>query len=255
MSNTPKLHELLAVTTSLENQANKVRSELAATFEKKRHLFEEKLTTFTSAKEGVPSGTEAQSSLQTTILKEFSLLQPFLAKAIDAAYQVADANTRAVADIVLEDGTVLATSVPATALLELEKRAEEVRQLLVATPTLDPAKGFVPDETKGAGVFKARDVNKGRTQKTKETIVLYPATEQHPAQVQLVDIDKPVGTIQEQEWSGLITPAAKSELISRAETLARAVRAARSRANTVEVDASKKLGAKLLSFVFAGKTG
>lgn len=249
----PKLHELLAVTKSLETQATKVRTELASTFEKKRHLFEEKLVTFTSSKDGLPSGTESQSTLQTTVLKEFGLLQPFLAKAIDAAYQVAEANTVARADIVLEDGTVLLTGVPATALLELEKRVEEVRQLLAATPTLDPAKGFVTDEAKGTGVFKARDISKTRTQKTKDVITLAPATVEHPAQVQLVDVDKPVGTIQEQEWSGLITPGAKSDYLSRAEVLGRAVRAARSRANTVEVDTGKRIGAKLLSFVF-GKT-
>ncbi len=63
-------------------------------------------------------------------------------------------------------------------------------------------------------------------------------------------MDKPVGTIQEQEWSGLITPAAKSDYIARAETLGRAVRAARSRANTVEVDTTKRIGATLLTFVF-----
>lgn len=251
MSTLPKLHELLAVNKSLETQATKVRTELAATFEKKRHLFEEKLTTFTSSKEGLPSGTENQSTLQTTVTKEFGLLQPFLAKAIDAAYQVAEANTEARADIVLEDGSTLITGVPATALLELEKRVEEVRQLLVATPTLDPAKGFTSDEAKGVGVFKARDVVKTRTQKTNEVITLAPATVEHPAQVQLVPIDKPVGTISEQEWSGLITPAAKSDYISRAETLGRAVRAARSRANTVEVDTNKRIGAKLLSFVFS----
>ncbi len=131
MSSLPKLHELLAVNKSLATQAAKVRGELASTFEKKRHLFEEKLTTFNSTKDGLPSGTENASTLQTTVVKEFGLLQPFLAKAIDAAYQVAEANTVSRADVVLDDGTTLLTGVPATALLELEKRIEEVRQLLV----------------------------------------------------------------------------------------------------------------------------
>jgi hypothetical protein len=40
--NKPRLHELLAVETNLESQMLKCCLELAATFEKKRHLFEEK---------------------------------------------------------------------------------------------------------------------------------------------------------------------------------------------------------------------
>lgn len=249
--NKPKLHELLAVETSLENQSNKVRAELAATFEKKRHLFEEKRVTFTPLKEGLAPSTESQSDIQSNIRKEFDWIQPFIVKALDASYQVAEANTVARADIVLEDETVIATGVPATALLELEKRVAEIQALVTATPTLDPAKGFQLDDQRAGGIYKAREVNKPRTAKVKDVVVLYPATEQHPAQVQLLDKDVQTGTIQEQEWSGLITPATKAELIARVETLARAVRSARSRANTVEVDTTKKIGSKLLAYVFA----
>lgn len=49
-----KLHELLAVETSLETQAKKCRTDLAGTFEKKRHLFEEKRTTFKPSGENLP---------------------------------------------------------------------------------------------------------------------------------------------------------------------------------------------------------
>ena len=46
-----KLHELLAVEGSLKAQAEKVRTDLADTFEKKRHLFSEKRVTFSSSEE------------------------------------------------------------------------------------------------------------------------------------------------------------------------------------------------------------
>lgn len=246
-----KLHELLALEGPLENQANTCRGELAATFEKKRHLFEEKRSVFISLAEGAPAVTEAQSDIQSTIQKELDWIQGFLVKSWDASYQVAEANTQARADIVLEDGTTLAKDVPATALLELEKRCAEVLALVKAVPTLDPAKGFTPDSDRGPGYYKAREVRKNRTQKVKEVIVLYPATPEHPAQTQLIDKDVPTGTLQEQEWSALITPAAKAELIGRAEMVSRAVRQARSRANDVTVDTSKKIGKALLSYIFS----
>lgn len=248
-----KLHELLAVETNLENQANKTRTELVGTFEKKRHLFEEKRVTFTPAGEGSQVVTETQSDIQTTIKKELDWVQTFLVKSLDASYQVAEANTVARADIILEDETVLAKNVPATSLLELEKRMTEIQALIVAVPTLDPAKGFKEDTAKGDGYYIAREVKKNRTQKQKKVFIKYEATKEHPAQTELLDQDVVVGTVQEQEWSGLITPAQKAELIDRVEMVARAVRRARSRANDVPVDTSKKIAKALLGYIFIAK--
>ena len=247
-----KLHELLAVETNLENQANKVRTDLMNTFEKKRHLFEEKRILFNPVAENEPPVTESQSDLQSTVVKELDWIQPHLAKALDASFQVADANTRAVADVILDDEkeTVLLTGVPATALLELEKRMAELHAFVTAIPTLDPAKGFKLDANRGAGVYQAREVNKNRTKKTPKAFVKAEATKEHPAQVDVIHEDIVTGRIQEQEWSGLMTPSDKADLLAKTDMLARAVRRARSRANEVEVDTKKRIGAALLKFVF-----
>jgi hypothetical protein len=245
-----KLHELLAVDTHLENQANKVRKELENTFEKKRHLFDETHVVFQSNEEGAQPVIESQSTIQTTVLTELSAIQPFLTKAIDSSYQVAEANTEARADVVLENGTVLLTGVPATSLLELEKRLAEVAALVGAIPTLDPMKGFKPDADRGQGIYKAREILKTRTKKTKKVLVKYPATEQHPAQTELIDEDVVVGNLKQQEWSGLVTPALKSAYHTKVEELIRAVRQARSRANEQEVDKAKKIGQRLLDYIF-----
>jgi hypothetical protein len=244
-----KLHELLAVETNHENQANKTRTELANSFEKKRHLFEEKRVVFTPLGEG-QSVVETQSDIQSTVQKELNWVQEFAIKSLDASYQVAEANTSARADVVLEDDTVLLTGVPATALLELEKRMAELTSLITAIPTLDPAKGFSPDSQRGEGYFQARPVRKTRSKKEKVVIVKYDATPEHPAQTELIDKDVVVGTIEEQEWSSLFTPAQKSELLNRVEIVSRAVRRARSRANEVEVDKNAKIGKKLLGYIF-----
>lgn len=245
-----KLHELLAVESSLENQANKVRNDLATTFEKKRHLFEEKKIVFTPSGESGQSVVESQLDLQSTVTKELKWITTHLAKALDASYQVAETNTAARADVVLEDGAILLKDVPATALLELEKRLTEIAALVNAIPTLDPAKGFTVDTARGTGIYQARSVTKTRTRKEKKVFVKYEATKEHPAQTELLDQDVVVGTVQEQEWSGLITPAQKAEYLARVETVARAIKQARSRANDAEVDRSKVIGSKILSYIF-----
>jgi hypothetical protein len=244
-----KLHELLAAAGTAKGQAEKCRADLLVTFDKKRHLFGEKRVTFTSFEENKPPVTEEQSDLQSTIRKEVRWLADIWVRSIDAAYQIAESNMGARADVTLDDGTVLFEKLPATALLELEKRASEIHAFITAIPTLDPAKGFRPDADRGEGIYRAREVQKTRTRKVAKPIVLAPATKEHPAQTQLISVDEPVGTISELEWSGLITPAEKADMLDRAEELRRVLKKARSKANEAEAVAGT-VGKRLFDYVF-----
>lgn len=249
----PKLHELLAVDSQLKGQANKTRTELAATFKNKRHLFEEKRVTFQPSEEGAQAQTEEQSDIQTTVRQELKWFTDLWASAIDTSLRVAEGNTQAFADIVLDDDTVLMPHVPATALLELEKRVAEFQELLAAVPTLDPAKGFSPDGQKGEGIYVARTRETTRTKKLQKGIILAQATKEHPAQTALITEDSPVGRLTTQEWSGLITPAQKADMLERVEALGRAVKKARSRANEVELKERHEIGKKLFGYVLNGQ--
>lgn len=244
-----KLFELLVIEGQLKNQAQATRTELKNTFDKKRHLFEEKHKVFAPVEEGAPMVVEEQSDIQSTVLSELKWIADIWTKALDTSYQVAEGNTQARADVVMDDGSVLLSNVPATALLELEKRAAEIQELLTSVPTLDPAKGFTVDAQRGINIFRAREIVKTRTRKVQKGITLYPATPEHPAQTQMISVDEPSGRITEQEWSGLITPAKKSELISRAEELRRAVKAALHRANAVEMSNLPTCGATIFNFI------
>jgi hypothetical protein len=245
-----KLHELLAVEQPLKKQAAATRADLINTFTKKHHLFGEKRVTFTSRDEGAQPVTETQSDLQTTVRRELKWIADLWEKSVDTSLQVAYGNTFAVADVLLEDGTTLAEGVPATALLELEKRAGEVVDLVKAIPTLDPAKAFRPDTQRGEGIYVAREVTKQRMRKEHVVITLHPPTKEHPAQVQLVNEDRPVGTVTELEWSGMLTPADKGDMLERAEALQRAIKKALSRANSVEVKQDKAVAGRMFGYVF-----
>ena len=247
-----KLHELLAVEGQLKGQAESARKDLRNTFEKKRHLFEEKRVTFQPLTENAVSLTETQSDIQTNVTDELTWISGIWSKALDVAYNVAEANTAARSDVVLDDGTMLLPQVPSTALLELEKRAGEIQELISAVPTLDPAKGFQSDPDRKDGTYKAREVRKTRTKKTFVPLVLAQATKEHPAQVKEGFEDVPVGTVIEQEWSGLITPKTKGEMLERVEEVRRAIKQARQRANDHDIANTelKKCGQKIFQYVF-----
>lgn len=246
-----RLHELLAVASNLKGQAEKCRTELIDTFGKKRHLFGERIQTFIPLAEGADPVTEEKSDIQSTVDQEMEWIFGHLMKALNVQYQISEANTEARAAVVLEDGTELLKPIPATALLELEKTlTESIQPLLQSVPTLDPAKGFRPDADRPHGIFKARDVEKPRTRKTKRVLIKYEATKEHPAQTETYDFDETIGSIRISEWSGMITPARKADMLDRCEQLLRAVKKARSRANEMEVDVvSKRIGKEILDFI------
>lgn len=246
-----KLHELLAVDSNLKGQAAVCRNELRGTMTNKRHLFQEKLVTFHPVDEHKSAVTEAQSTIQTTVREEIAWMAGIQAKQIDAAFAIDVANTEAKGNIVLEDGTVIAQNVPTTALMQLEHRVKELLEFAKQIPTLDPAKGFELDPARPAGTYKARAVRKTRTQKVEEHVVVVQPTDKHPAQVVKESKDIVTGTIEELEWSSLITPAAKAKVLERGEDLLRAITKARMRANGQEIEpADHRIGKALLDFVF-----
>lgn len=250
-----KMHELIAVFDDVKGQSTKTRTELINTFTRKPHLFGKKVVTTTFLQEGVKETTEVQSDIQTTVAGELAWVSGFMSKAVDIGYQIDVGNVQAKADLVIEEEghtpVILAKDVPATFLLQLEKHLAHAQELATTIPTLDPAKGFMPDEAQGKGIFKARDVNKEKTKKDKKVLVKAQATDKFPAQVEVYDADVKVGDIREQEWSSLITPAQKSEIMARIDTLLRAVKKARSRANSTELDVTGlKLGKKLFDYAF-----
>lgn len=250
----PKLHELLAVKDNLRTQAETCRNDLKGTFDKRTQHFTERVTTYLPKAENEPIKTEETVTMQTTIAKELQWIQEKITKAIDVSHQIEAANCEAFADVILDNGAILLGRMPTISLMQLQKRLMEVVDLVKAIPTLDPAKGFVADKDRGAGIYRANEVVRDRTHKEFKFVVMVPATDKHPAQVEKMNIDVPVGVITTQEWSSLLPVSEKAEMLDRAEHLLRAVKKAIARANeTPVVIESNRIGDRVLNYVFNGR--
>lgn len=248
----PKIHELLAIDANLKGQSLKVRTDTTTNFEKRQNLFTERRKTFQSLEENAKQEVtiEEQTTMQTTVAKELLWMTKHVIRSLDASFLVDKGNTQAKADIVTEDGEVLYKDVPATFLLSLEKRVKEIKDVLGRVQTLDSAKGFKLDPDFGEHVYVARELDKVRTRKDTRARELSKATDKHPAQFHLEPYDVVTGKVIEQEWSSLLTPGLKAELMEQAETLFRAVTSARSKANELTVDGKEKIGEALMEFLF-----
>lgn len=250
-----KLHELIAVEGDLQGAAKKILEETAHVFKDKDKNFGglarsvEMLSDSPEAK--LEEVTEAFELTTTVPLKLEHLAGP-LVRYWDAVLQKERTNQDAKADLVV-GGVVVAKDLPATFLLGMEDRLKAVRAVYDAIPTHPPGRVWVTDanhKLKGAFVSKDAEI-RVRTKKVTKPVVLYPHTDQHPAQVKELTEDVPVGKVITNYWSGMISPAEKSDALERLDILIRAVKKARMRANATDV-VKINIGKALMDYLNTG---
>jgi hypothetical protein len=247
-----KLHEIIAVESGLMATARQINDEAKKLFGGKPEQFIETVTQLTHFNESDTHLDEIKrTAMTTTVPDKLLYIVSANVKALDAYLTKSKTNQTATADIEI-DGVTIATSVPGTALLDLETRLTELREVFAAIPTLAPGKSWKRDEDarKGGGVYVTEfpDINY-RTRKTVRPIIMSPATKEHPAQVQAVSEDVPIGKFTATTKSGMMTSADKSDLLARLDRLLRAVKRARQRANGAEV-VKGKIGQPLFDYLY-----
>lgn len=245
----PKLHEILAVEGDLDATSKKVCEEAITTFTKKADHFTEQLKELKMFDEGRQNENATETkALVTTVHDKLSHVRQFVTKYLDTFATKEATNQVARADIVVS-GVTIVESLPATVLLGLESKLKNLRQVYEAIPTLQPGAVWEKDPERGEGIYRARDPEERmRTEKTTQYKVLYEATKEHPAQVEKWNQDVPIGKITLKTWSGMLSPAEKSALLTKVDTLIRAVKKARQRANTTEI-VDMDVGQALFNFI------
>lgn len=169
-----------------------------------------------------------------------------MARLFDVVATKDKTNCYAVADIVV-DGRTLATQVPVTNLLFIEKQLTDLRTFISKLPTLDPSDEWTWDDNSLA--YVSAPVQTVRSKKVPRNHVLAPATDRHPAQVQVWHEDVAVGTWTTVKRSGALPAREVAEALARVDALRDAVKQARERANTVEVT-DLLIGKAITDYVF-----
>jgi hypothetical protein len=157
------------------------------------------------------------------------------------------ANTEAKADVAVESN-VLLDGVPVSVLLFLEKQLIDLRTLAMNIPTLPTDCVWTLDENKNCYVTNPEKTVK--TQKKVEVIVKYDATKEHPAQTDLITVDKLVGHWTTIHLSGALPEAGRNAIVERIEKLQDAVKIAREQANSLEVTQKTGFGKVILDYIF-----
>jgi len=245
----PELHEVLAVEADLTKAMRNAIDEGKRTFKEKLAHFQGWQKTYEAVNDDDPeNGRTEIHELTTTVDEKLTFIAAFISRTIDCIAEKEATNQLATASF--EVGGIQFEGLPATLLLNLEHRMKEVRELIRLVPTLQAGIDWIDDKTHSKeDVFKTKTAQEtSRTKKTVRGIPLYEATDKHPAQVEKISEDVVVGKYLTIGWSGMITPAKKSKMLERLDTLEREIKKARMRANTQPVK-KVEIGRKLMDYV------
>jgi hypothetical protein len=241
-----KLNQILAVEKGIKTRVYAELAELAQATQKPA-LVNGFMKTYQPRDEDGETYPPESQKVQFEHASVFEQLVKGMTELFDVTATKDWANCSAKADVVV-DGRVLVEGAPAPFLLFLEKQLADLSTFVHKMVELDPASDWNVDPT--SGLFKTEPSATQRTKKVQRPIVLYDATEHHPAQTQLITEDVVVGQWVTVKFSGALPAPRKKALLARIEKLAHAVKFAREQANASEV-VERKIGNTVLDFLFA----
>ncbi len=246
MASNNKLHEILAVEQDRKNRANQAIGESKKIFTKQQTNFDGMVKKYIPTEENAEQIPDESKEMVSTVKQ---LLENTLAPvitAIDATLTKEETNASGTAKADLTVGGKKFGTFSATTLLALESHLNKAFELYKNIPTLDTTKKWEFD--KKNDFYRTPEEVKFRTVKRPKVIVKYEATEKHPAQTEVFNMDFQVGKYETTYFSGKITPTEKAKLLGKFEELIEAVKIARSKANSVKAK-NVKLGEDIFSFI------
>lgn len=240
------LHTVIAAEKHVKSRAHGHVSELYKLLQKPQ-LFSGQIRTYQpkdDAGENLPSERQMIQADLKEILRTF---REEMAAIIDITGQKDLGNQTAKASVVV-DGVELLPELPVPTLLFLEKTLTDIRTFVGKVPELDGSEVWAYDPD--TGTHRSMTTRTHRTKKNQRAVVLYPATDKHPAQTQMVVEDEVVGFWDTQKLSVAMPKTDKAKLLDRVDAVLHAVKEAREKANDTVVSAKAALGAKIFAYIF-----
>lgn len=239
-----QLHQLLTRIEASKNTVNAVIKETAKVF-KDGSLFRGMRKKYTPLEEdGLPYPNE-EKILSYSVANKLDYIKTSVTQFIDDELSKEETNKNTKADVVINGNVIASLSAPA--LMNLENKLNSLKDMLLVIPTRDNNTAWNYDETENC--HKSIPTSRFKTEKRQKPIELAPATEQHPAQVQLSTFDVRVGEWTDTYLSGEISSSEKQEVLHRFDIMLTAIKEARSIANQAKVE-EVKVADKVLSYIF-----
>lgn len=246
MRTVTRLNQIVALEGGVRQTAQRETTILFDVLQKEAPLAGLTRTYRPFTEDGVQRPAE-RKDVQFTVEQILDRAAESLTRVLDLTLTKDVANTRARANLAV-DGTVLAADVPVTYLIWLEKQFAALQAVARTLPTLDPQYRWSRDPATGR--WASDEIKTLSTEKLEVPLVLYQATEQHPAQVKTVVKDVPVGEWTLTKYSGAVPQEYKDRVLGKLGKLLEAVKTAREEANSATVD-DQTVGAAIFDWLLA----
>jgi hypothetical protein len=241
----PKLNQIVAVVAGKKTRTEKALGDLNKLVQKPE-LFSGLSRVYEPAEENGEMLPPESKFPQKNVDEVITQARELLIGVIDAIATQEYGNTKANADVVVDDVTLL-VGVPITVLLYLEKLTNDLHTFVSNMPVLDPTARW--ERSDSDSMYRTSPMQTIRTKKVQKPLVLFPATDKHPAQTQLIIEDVTAGTWQTTHFSTALTATGKQALLARIIRLQDAIKVAREEANSAEVT-QQKIADKVLAYIF-----
>ena len=241
----PKLNQLIAIANGRKANAQQVLSQ-AHHMVQKDELISGMSRTYKPVEDDGERLPAESKRVQYSAVRAIHEAEAVLMELFSTVGAQDSTNLVAKADVVV-DGEVLVNKAPVTYLLFLEKQLVDLKTFIEKMPILNPNEEW--QYRADQGFYASQPVETIKTKKLQKPLTLYPATVEHPAQVQLVTEDVNVGTWTTTKFSGAMPATDRVDMLNRVRKLQEAVKAAREQANMAEI-VSFDEGQNVLRFLF-----
>lgn len=230
--NKPKLNQIIAVLSGKKTKATEETTSLYKTCQKPV-LFDGLSRSYRPLEEAGEPFPPENKNIQYTVKQVLAKARATLTEVWNLTATQDLGNCQAIVDVKIDD-TVIIRQLPVTHLLYLEKQLDDLRTLISSLPVLDTAETWTWSDA--ADCYKSEPTQKFKTKKNPKSFEKSPATDKHPAQVELYYEDERVGTWTEIRQSGAIEAKVKNAMLERLNALRDAVKVAREEANSLLVE-------------------
>lgn len=240
-----KLNQIIAIVSGKKTKAQKLLTAIHHGWKEDRLSGISR--TYLSKDEDGEKFPPENRRVQLRVDKVISDSRPFLEDFINLVSTQEKANTTAHADIKIDD-VIIASAVPVTVLLFLEKQLIDMRTLIENLPNLSMDKSWKFNGN--IACYESEEEETTKTKKIPKVIVKYEATKEHPAQTELMGIDEVIGHWRTVHFSGALPQKKTEQMLKQVDRLIEAVKIAREEANDEEVQMEKELGKSILNYIF-----
>lgn len=234
----PKLNQIIAVLSGRKSQSQKDITEVYKKLQKDA-LFDGISRVYLPVDEEGEALAPERKNVQYSARKAIADARTALSELFNVTATQDYSNCAARSDVVV-DGQTIVSNAPVTHLLFLEKQLTDLHTFVGQIPVLDPSERW--DWDQASDCFASEPFVTNRTKKIPRSHILYEATKEHPAQVEMYTEDVKVGEWRTVKFSGALPAQEKNQILQRIRNLQQAVKFAREEANGMAVEEVKTAG-------------